>query len=245
MTTHNTHKSPRFYRRNLPKDHAAILTVAAHNEAKGRYEILAVISAAARFATSPNDIEQFDQMFMCQHGLDPSVHAEMTSIPVDEESHRTTAIFTDNAFTKRIGMMKPGRCWAAILIRGRAPDALRPEIRFEPLDERTWLPTAEMATKFPLPALGDKWPFHDDATSYAEVNPNAWSLMCTAAKAIGGVKASAFPTVEIPTNADLNHIDARASKIRDEREAHRVNRMLESLPAAMRESFLAKLASKV
>lgn len=235
---HSTHSSSarRFNRHNLPPNHAAILAVLDEE-----MNILAVVSAAARFTSENGASDKFDQLFVCQHADDASAPAVCQSMPVNAEAHRTTVIFNDNAFTERIGKLKPGRCWASISIRGRGPTALRPEIVWEPLDERNWKSSREMMDKFPLPALGESWPMDSQITDYAEINPQAWHLFVTAAVVIGGMPAEAFPHVAIAAPTEMNFLQQRDAKIRAERSVNRTQRMLEKLPPELREKFLAKL----
>ena len=235
-TTHTSKSSRRFNRHNLPPNHAAALVILNDD-----MEIKCIVASALRITSSSVDVEKFDQMFVAQTTAEAAI---LESRPVTADSHRTTVVFEDTECTRKIGRLDSG-CWAQISIRGRAPNQLRPEIVWTPLDENTWLPTREMATKFPLPLLGECWPLAPRCTEFSAKNPVAWHLATKAAVLIGGMTFDSFPSVAPEAApADLNWLMVREEKIRTARQQVKVERMLEKLPDDLRKQYLAQLAAR-
>ncbi len=244
MATHNptqntNHRNVRFNRHNLPPNTGAALVVIDAD-----LTLLAVVSAAARFTTDQRDESRFDQLFMAQHGSDPQIPCECVSVPVTQGVHRTTIQFTENGFTKKIGKLAEGRCWAQISVRKRASEQLRPEIVWQPLDERTWRPTPEAMSKFPLPGIGQSFPMAANAREYAKSAPGAWHLFKTAAMVLGGMDGDAFPVVEPVTPTEMNFLQQREKQLKEARQAARTKSMLERLPAEMQKALMERLAGK-
>jgi hypothetical protein len=235
--THNTQNSSsrrrRFNRHNLPPNTAVGLVLLSED-----FFIRCIVSAAARYTSFPSDTVQYDQLFTSQ----PVEGAgALSDVPV-AEGHRTTVIFDDTPVTRRIQDLEGG-CWAQIVIEKRTGTQLRPRITWQPLDADTWIPTAAAASQFPLPTLGECWPMAGNLAEMAEKNPVPWQLLTGAAVALGGMSPNAFQTLHARVPEPLKWLYEREEQLRASRAVERTHRMIEKLPAAMREQFMARLSA--
>lgn len=233
--THNTQSRSRrrFNRHNLPPNTAVGLVLLSDD-----FVIRCIVSAAARYTSYPGDTAQYDQLFTSQ----PIEGAgELNDMPV-AQGHRTTVVFDDTPVTRRIKDLDGG-CWAQIVIEKRTGTQLRPRITWQPLDADTWIPTAAATSQFPLPALGECWPMASNLSEMAEKNPVPWQLLTGAAVALGDMSPHAFNTLNARVPEPLKWLHEREEQLRTTRSAERTRRMIEKLPEAMREQFIARLAS--
>lgn len=233
--THNTQNRSRrrFNRHNLPPNSAAGLVLLSDD-----FVIRCIVSAAARYTSYIGSAEQYDQLFVSQ----PVEGAgTLQDVPVGE-GHHTTVIFEDTPVTRRIKDLDGG-CWAQIVIEKRSRTQLRPRITWQPLDADTWVPTAAAASKFPLPALGECWPMAGNLSEMAEKNPIPWQLLTGAAVALGDMSPHAFQTLNTRVPEPLKWLHEREEQLKATRSIERTRRMIEKLPEAMREQFMARLAS--
>lgn len=236
---HTTHTPPkntrrRFNRHNLPPNHGVALAVL-----NADMEIKCIVASAFRITSAPTEVEKFDQIFFAQT---TDAAAVLESLPVSADAHRTTVVFEETACVQRIGRLTEG-CWAQIVIENRSGTQLRPRITWQPLDESSWLPTLEMASKFPLPVLGECWPMDRRCVTFAENNPVAWQVAVHAAVIAGGMSSNAFPAIDAPIATDLGWLMEREVKLRTQKSVLRTQRMIEKLPDHLRDAFLAKLSA--
>jgi hypothetical protein len=241
MQTHTTPTptKSRYNRHNLPPETAGFLALINPNK-----QIQAVIAAAMHIESKIPGGE-FNQLYVATHGQTGADEPDIwTSTAVELDSYRCTVKFTDNCKTVALKKLKEGWCWAEISIRAKGPTSHSPEIMLHVLDEQTWEKSTDAADKFKIPQLGANWDFAPNILEFAEMIPNAWHLLVSAASSLGRLKVDSWPKLPTPPNSEINFLNERATKLRDAAKKARFAAMLNKLPADMRESFIKQVLAK-